>query len=217
MTYLLINQASSVWSKFLTLCLIAIAISWSFQEMLFSDALYYNAFADQLSYERINNIVEQSKKWGWVGYSLTPLLYLIKLSLISTCLSLGYFFSSNHFKFKTFFNIAVLAELIFLLPVLIKLFWFLFVQTDYDLNELTQFYPLSALNLVDAKTTPRYWLAPLQTLNLFEVAYWFLLAYGVADATGFSFKQSFGLVMSSYGVGLVLWVVLVMFLTITYS
>ncbi|WP_332369080.1 hypothetical protein [Spirosoma telluris] len=112
---------------------------------------------------------------------------------------------------------AIFSELIFLLPILIKLLWFLFIKTDYDLNDLTLFYPLSLLNLVDAQTIPRYWLAPLQMLNLFEIAYWFLLAYGVADATGLSFKRSFGLVMSSYGVGLVLWVVLVMFLTITYS
>ena len=112
---------------------------------------------------------------------------------------------------------TIQAELLFLLPVLIKILWFLFVQTDYDLNDLTQFYPLSVLNFFDADAIPRYWLYPLQVLNLFEVAYCFLLAYGVADVTGFSFKRSFGLVMSSYGVGLVLWVVLVMFLSITYS
>ncbi len=171
----------------------------------------------QLSYEKVNSLIEQNKKWGWIGYVFTPIFYLIKLSLITTCLGLGFFFSTNRFNFNAFFNVAVFAELIFLFPILIKLLWFLFVQTDYDLNDLTLFYPLSALNLVDAETLPRYWLAPLQTLNLFEIAYWFLLAYGVADATDFSFKRSFGLVMSSYGVGLVLWVVLVMFLTITYS
>ena len=217
MTHLLTNQNPSIWIRFFTLCLIGIFVSWSFQETLLSDTLYYNAFADQLTYERINSIIEQNKKWSWIGYFLIPLLYLIKLSLISICLSLGNFFLNNHFRFKIFFNITVVAEIIFLLPVLIKLCWFLFVQTDYDLNDLTQFYPLSALTLVDSETIPRHWLAPLQTLNLFEVIYWCLLAYGVGDATGFSFKRSFGLVMSSYGVGLVLWIVLVMFLTITYS
>ena len=201
----------------LLLCFAGTVLAWAYQYLLLDDSLYFNAFAQQFSYERINAIIEQNKKWGWIGYASTPLIYLIKLSLITTCLSLGYFFTKNRFNFSSFFNAVIFAELIFLLPIIIKLLWFLFIKTDYDLNDLSLFYPLSALNLFDVETVPRYWLAPLQTLNLFEVVYWFLLAYGVADATGFSFKRSFGLVMSSYGVGLVLWVVLVMFLTITYS
>ena len=207
----------SIILQFIFLCLIAAGISWAFQFLLISETIYFNTFSTQLSYQRIENIILEAKKLSWINYVIIPIIYLIKLSVITTCLSLGFFFISDRFKFTVFFNVTVLAEIIFLLPVLIKLLWFLFIKTDYDLNDLTLFYPLSALNLVDAETIPRYWLAPLQTLNLFEVAYWFLLAYGVSGATDFSFKRSFGLVMSSYGVGLVLWVVLVMFLTITYS
>lgn len=203
--------------KLIVLIFLNSVLNWLYNTTLISDSLYFNAFANQLSYERIEELLEQGKKWVRLGYIIAIIFNTIKLSLITTCLGLGFFFSTNRFNFKAFFNVAVFAELIFLFPILIKLLWFLFVQTDYDLNDLTLFYPLSALNLFDAETLPRYWLAPLQTLNLFEVAYWFLLAYGVADATDFSFRRSFGLVMSSYGVGLVLWVVLVMFLTITYS
>lgn len=217
MTHSIDNQNHLIWVKFLVLCLITLSFSWSFQELLLSDTLYFNSLSNQLSYEKIQKIINYNKDWNWITYIIIPILCLLKLSLITTCLGLGFFFTSNRFDFKVFFNIAVFAELIFLLPILIKLLWFLFVQTDYDLNDLTLFYPLSALNLVDTTDLPRYWLTPLQTLNLFEVTYWFLLAHGVADATGFSVKRSFGLVMSSYGVGLLLWVVLVMFLTITYS
>ena len=212
-------QISSVyvWKNFLFLCFIFLAISWLTQYMLVNDNLYFNTFSAQLDYENILSLIEKSNEWQWVGYTIIIPLYMIKLVLITTCISLGYFFARNSFNFNTFFNVIIFAELIFLLPILIKLIWFLFVQTDYNLNDLTLFYPLSALNLVNTETLPRYWLAPLQTLNLFEAAYWFLLAYGIANATGFSFKRSFGLVMSSYGIGLVLWLVLVMFLTITYS
>lgn len=204
-------------SKLIAICCLSLLLQAAFQSLLLSDNLYFNALSTQLSYEKIEDIIAQSKKWQWLSYIAVPVLLLLKLSLIATCLALGFFFTSNQVNFKLFFNIAVFAELILLLPILIKLLWFLFIQTDYDLDDLTLFYPLSALNLFDTTNLPRYWLAPLQTLNLFEVAYWFLLAYGVADATGFSVKRSFGLVMSSYGVGLLLWVVLVMFLTVTYS
>ena len=199
------------------LCLFFNLLIWASNFLFISDSLYFNAFAETLSYERIEVILAQARQWNWVTYILFPVLLFIKLSLTTLCLSLGCYFAQNRFSFNLFLNVSLSAEIIFLLPVLIKLLWFLFIHTDYDLNDLSQFYPLSVLNLINVKTIPNYLLYPLQTLNLFEVAYWFLLAHGVADATGFSFKRSFELVMSSYGVGLVLWVVLVMFLTITYS
>ncbi|GAB3250601.1 hypothetical protein GCM10027347_08480 [Larkinella harenae] len=63
----------------------------------------------------------------------------------------------------------------------------------------------------------QYWHYPLQTANLFEFAYWFLLAYGVSDACKEPFSKAFSLVRSSYGVGLLLWVTLVVFVTVTYA
>lgn len=203
--------------RFLLLCFALITLGWVFQFLLISENLYIDFLSSRYGYERIQELLASTKKYEWTSYALTPVTYFVKISFVVSCLSLGYFFSDNQFKFNAFFRIAILTEFIFLLPILLKILWFLFVQTDYDFNDLQQFYALSLLSVFDIETLPKYFIYPLQTLNIFEVAYWFLLAYGVADVTGFSFKRSFGLVASSYGVGLVLWVVLVMFLTITYS
>lgn len=211
------DRKISILTRFAIYCLLLLLIQASFQYLLVSDNLYFNALQTQLSYEQIENILAQGKKWQWLGYLALPVVLLLKFSLVTCCLCLGYFFSSNKFVFKSFFGLSIVAELLFILPALLKILWFLFVQTDYSLNDLNQFYPLSLLNLFNQETLPRYWIYPLATLNMFEVVYWFLLAYGVAGETGLSYNKSFGLVMSSYGVGLLLWIVLVMFLTITYS
>ncbi len=203
--------------RYLLLSVLFVATNSAFSFLLVSDTLYYNALADQLSYERIRALIDKGEKWSWVGNALVPVIYGIKLSLVATALALGSYFATSKFHFKRFFGAAIFAELLFLLPILIKLLWFLFVQTDYTLQDLSQFYPLSMLNITGTANIPPYLLYPLQTLTLFELAYWFLLAQGVSEATGQSFRESFGLVLSSYGVGLVLWVVLIMFLTITYS
>ena len=214
-----LNKASgnNVWIIFTSIALLGMLITCAGNYLLLSDQLYFNALDDQLSFEQIKKILAKSQSWELYTYAALPLIYLIRFSVVACCICLGYYSFTDRWSFKPFFKATIEAELFMFLPYIGKICWFLFVKTDYNLNDLTLFYPLSALNLVDAESVPRYWLAPLQTLNLFEVAYWFLLAYGVADVTGFSFKRSFGLVMSSYGVGLVLWVVLVMFLTITYS
>lgn len=119
--------------------------------------------------------------------------------------------------FKPFFRVAIQAELVLLLPSLLKLLWFLFVQTDYSLQDLQFFYPLSLLNLFDAKAMSPYLLYPLQLANLFEVAYWFALAYGVSQLIEIPMPKAFGVVATSYGSGLLVWVVFIMFLTVSLS
>ncbi|WP_165840885.1 hypothetical protein [Larkinella punicea] len=49
------------------------------------------------------------------------------------------------------------------------------------------------------------------------MAYWFLLAYGVTQTLEMSFSKAFSLVLSSYGIGLLLWITVVVFITVTYA
>lgn len=206
-----------IWIKYFLTCLIGVVLAWVTHELLFNDELYFNALSAKLSDDVIQNIINQTNKWGWVGYVSLPFIYLLKFTLVTTCLSLGYFFAFNRFVFKKFFATVVFAEAIFLVSLLIRLLWFLVVQTHYDLNSLSVFTPLSAMNFADAEHTPLYWVYPLRTLNIFELIYWLLLAYGLSDSTGQPFGRSLGIVFFSYGMGLLLWIILVMFVTITYT
>lgn len=159
-----INQKLA-WNRFIFLCVLIVTLTWAFQYLLISDVLYFNYFSERLNDEHIETLIEQGTKWNLIGYGLLPLLYFFKLSIISISLGLGLFFVNNRFKFKAFFNVVVFAESIFLLPILTKLLWFLFIQTKYDLNDLNQFYPLSVLNLIDIEAISKYWIYPLQTLK----------------------------------------------------
>ncbi len=201
--------------------------------VLINEGLYFNNFAEQLSYEQIEDMLAQGKRWEWLGYAIIPVIYLIKLSLVAACLSVGVFFVHNRFEFRRLWGVALVAEFVFLLPIIIKVLWFAFVQTNYTLKDLQFFYPLSALNFFDYKHLDTWWVYPLQTLNVFEVIYWVVLAWGIqpppppmgelstnqnnSQPIGEGWGGALSLVMGSYGVGLVLWVALVMFLTVSYS
>lgn len=214
--------------RYFLFCLIVLGLSWLTKETLISDTLYFNTLADQLTYEQIETMIAQGKKWEWLGYALVPLVYLIKFSLVALVLSLGVWLATNRFWFKSLFAVAIEAEVIFLIPVIAKLLWFLFVQPNYTLQDLQLFYPLSLLSMFDPDTLEAWWLYPLQVLNVFEVVYWGILAYLVApllrhqdgqeteDFFG-RLGQGLGIVSASYGAGLVVWVALVMFLTLSYS
>jgi hypothetical protein len=103
-----------------------------------------------------------------------------------------------------------------LIPGVVKIFWFSF-QRDYTLEDLQYFMPGSLLNLFNPKEIEPWLVYPLQSINVLEVAFWFALAYELKEFFNEDFGKAFGTVMASYGSGLVIWIVFVVFLTLNFS
>jgi predicted nucleic acid-binding Zn ribbon protein len=207
----------SNWLSFLLISMLGLLLLAASQHLLVSDELYFNALSQQMTFEQIQEILDKNRRFAWLTYIILFLYNTLKFLLVGATLSLGYYLATDRWMFKPFFRICVKAELVLILPGLFKLIWFLFVQTDYTLSDLQIFFPLSLLNLFEPGAFEPYLIYPLQVLNLFEVAYWFALAYGVARVMNASLERGFGLVMASYGSGLALWIVFIMFLTISFS
>jgi hypothetical protein len=199
---------------FFTIIIILLAITYLSNQLLISETLYYITFAEQLTAEKIDGLIEQTRKWSWLGYVFIPIIYLLKFSLISLVLLTGFFFINKEVRFPTLFKAVMLAEIPFLLVPLIKLYWFLFIQTQYNFNDLQYFYPLSALQLFEIKTLATWQIYPLQLLNVFEMVYWVLLAYWLKRLLNITLTKGMEVVIASYGTGLLLWVVFVTFLSI---
>lgn len=205
------------WLLFVAITGLSLLLTLAGQHLLLSDELYFNALAEQLTFEQIKETIARTHQWAWLTYAILPVFSLVKFTLIASCISLGYYFIFDKWVFKPFFRIVIQAELVLLFPALIKLFWFLFVQPDYTLNDLQFFYPLSLLNLFEP-TEIASWLAyPLQIANLFELVYWLVLAYGVSQLLDMKMPKAVGLVAASYGSGLLVWVAFVMFLTVSLT
>lgn len=188
-----------------------------FKNTLYTEQLYYSHYSEKLFFEQITNVIENQKKWEWLIYVIMPLFLLIKVSIISKILDLGCFIFNQKLKFKQLFNSVVKAEFIFLLVIIFKTAWFYFFKTNYTLEDLQYFYPLSALNIVGYEDLEAWWVYPLQVFNLFELAYWFILAYLLGKALNTNIDKGLHIVASSYGVGLLIWVVGIMFFTLNAS
>jgi hypothetical protein len=199
---------------FVVLIGVAITISLLTKIFLYTDALIYDSLAEQIVTKKIEDIIEQSHKWAWIGYVFIPIIYVIKFLLIALVLQTGFFFFERKVSFSIIFKAVMLAEIPFLIIPVIKLFWFLFIQTHYTLNDLQYFFPLSALQLFDVKSLPTWQIYPLQLFNVFELIYWILLAYWLKRLLNISINKSMEVVASSYGTGLLLWVVFITFLSL---
>lgn len=205
-------------AQFWILLVIAYCLTFLVQYTLISDALYIDSLSRQFTYEQIENLLVKGKKWEWLGYVLLPFVYLLRCALVASCLSLGFFFMSNRFEFGKMFQVAVQAEFVLLIPAVLKIGWFLFIQTNYSLQDLQTFYPLSVLSIFDHTTLEPWLLYPLQVLNVFEVVYWVGLAWGISkQLSGMDMNRSINVVVSGYLPALAIWVAVVMFLTLTYT
>jgi hypothetical protein len=202
---------------FILLCLSSIVLTYAGKTLLISEDLYFQFFGDQLSYERITQIISTQEKWEWTSYVFVPIYYVVKIFLVGICIYIGTIIIAIDISFKKIFQMALLAEAIFLIPGIFKLFWFIFIQTNYTLSDIQMFYPLSILNFFDPYSLDVWLIYPLQLINIFEVVYLLILAYGLFLATQSSYRKMLTLIVCAYGTGLFIWTISVMFLTISFS
>jgi len=182
------------------------------------DALQYNSMSEKLSSQQLNHFFEFQNKWMWVSYLFIPLYIAIKTCVIAVILYIGtYFFSHEELMYKSLWSIVIKAEFVFLLVFIGKFIWFYFFKTSYTLEDIQFFYPLSALNIIGYKGLEPWYIYPFQALNLFELAYWLILAYFIGKETNTNMDNGLKIVTYSYGPALLLWVSTVMFLTLNYS
>lgn len=200
-----------LYSFFLTV------ITFLVQSFLITDSILYNSFAEQLSKERITEMLSDQNKWQWITYTIAPLLCCVKFFVIACCLLIGSIFFEVKLKFNETFKIALLAEVVFIIPLIIKVLWFLVIQKDYTLQDIQQFSPLSMLNIFDVKKLGLLWLYPLQTINFFELLYIFSLGFWAYQFGAKSYEKGLKMVVGSYVPALFIWIVFMMFVTLNLN
>ncbi|WP_460484774.1 hypothetical protein [Capnocytophaga sp. HP1101] len=202
---------------FIALSVTYIALSYISSVVLNINGVMAQSLSEQLSTEQINEVLSFKDKWQWVGYVSVPVLLLIKISVTALLIDIGYVFYNEKLPYKQLFRMALLGEGIFLFVPIVKLCWFAFFQPNFTLEDVQYFYPLSALNITGYKGIAVWFLYPLQVLNLFELVYWLFMAQQLNKAIGSTTGKGLNIVAGGYGVGLLLWVVCVMFFTLNIS
>lgn len=204
--------------KYLIISIILILITEITNKVLNIKGLIYNSLAEQLTSQQIESVFEFQEKWQWVNYIIIPIVILIKTSIIASILYIGsFFFSKIEVKFKQLLTIVLKAEFIFLGIGILKILWFYFYQTDYNLKDIQYFFPFSALNIIGYQGLEPWFIYPLQTFNFFEIAYIIYLGFQIGNLTNTNADNGLKIVACSYIPALVLWVSIIMFLTLNYS
>ena len=201
---------------------ITLLINFSIQYLFVSEEIYYQTFGEQLTIQRIDKFLEISTKWQWIGYTILPIIILSRTFYTSIFLYIGIFYTELKIEFSKLFKLALLADFVYVLSGLSKLIILIFFKEVSTLEDL-QFTPLSIMELFDTDDIEPLFINPLSLLNIFELGYFLALASllvgAIKEANGkeFSFRKSLKLVTASYGSGLLLLMLIVMFITINIS
>ena len=143
-----------------------------------------------------------------------PVVYLWKFTVIAFVAWVGCFMFGYRVTYGQCWGIVLAAEYIFLIPEVLKILWFMIIQTDPTYNDIGSFYPLSLMHFFDYYSIDKRWAYPLRALNLFEVAYWFVLVEGIHNAVRKDKKYVWIIVLCSYVLIFFLWL---LFYVIVYK
>jgi hypothetical protein len=140
-------------------------------------------------------------------YFSVPFVYLWKFTVIAFVIWIGCFMYGYRVTYSQCWGVVIGAEFIFLVPEVLKIIWFMTVQTDPTYHEVRSFYPLSLIQLVDYDALDKAWAYPLRSLNVFEIAYCFLLVNGIHFYARKEKKTVWLIVACSYILIFLLWLI----------
>ncbi|MFT4031970.1 MAG: hypothetical protein QM669_06090 [Siphonobacter sp.] len=194
-----------------------ILMTWYTKTEILTEREIVNFYSTQLSYEQIEQMLNMQKKWEWLGYVFIPIFYLLKLCMISLCVYTGaLLFNIKTLSWSKVFGAVVVADMIFLVPAIIKMVWFTF-QSHYTLEDVQYFLHGSMLTIFEPKQLEPWLIYAIQSVNIWELLFFIALAFGLKKYLDEDVNRSMGLVMSTYGIGLVVWVVFITFLTLNFT
>lgn len=204
------------WKMFFWIVVFNVLILIASQTVLIDEIVFFNTYSEQLTYERSMELFNKMRSYSWVTYAMTPILLLLKFSVLSVLLYVGVFFSdlTKEITLGKIFKVVVMCEIVFVVASVIKLLWFVFFAGNYTLDDLSFFYPLSLINLFNRSEVASYWVYPLQIINIFQVLYALLLTIGLSTIGLVSKRTADKVVLLTYFPAIVVWVTAIMFLTI---
>jgi hypothetical protein len=140
-------------------------------------------------------------------YFTIPIIYNTKFTFIAFIVWVGCFTFGYRVTYANCWHIVMVSEIVFVLPELIKIIWFLVVETDPDFARVKAFYPLSLMNFFNHETLGAKWHYPLKSLSIFELIYTLFIIAGIYLKSGKQYSQSVIIGVFGYVLPFLFWLV----------
>ena len=201
---------------FWLLCAFSLMFAYLGNRFLLTDSLYYSILNEQFTNEQIRIFLNLKDKWTSISYLLVPILIIIRILYTSFCLFLGDLFQETNWGYKRLFNIALKADIVFIISSISVFYYYLIVggyQTIHDLN----IHPFSLLAVTGQENIPGWLVFAYNSINVFELIYLVFLSLLIHVSTQTGFIKALIFSLFTYGVGNYLYIVAITFLYLNFS
>lgn len=173
---------------------------------------YTRAIADSgLDWNAV--LLNTSPKFKILLYTCSVLLLFLKYSLISLLIYTTFYLNLDKVSYQSVFKVVCLAEMVFLIPAMIKVIWFI-IYPPTALEQWSGYYPLSLHSVLSGISIPTVIAYPLQLLNAFELIYILTLAYLLQKLIKYDFDHLMKMVLISYLPALFVWTLITTYYTV---
>lgn len=201
------------WLVFLSLCLLYGFSTYLVQTYVITEEVYYKSMGEQLTMERIREIFQYNNKIIWVQILAIPVVTILQTALVAFCLNVGTLLSNFKIRYDQLFGIVLKASLIFGISKALKALICVFTPID-TLDDFLKIDYFSVYGLLANMgiELPQLFIYPLSTINVFELLFSYILVVGLVRMLPrrpvAEIRRN---VLTSYGIGLTFWVLLIMF------
>lgn len=198
------------------LFIIGVVLNYLNQTIFFGETIFYNTYADKLTADRIEKMYNNGKSWQWLSYLLIPLVLFLKVLYNSFWLTSASIFNDSKVKFLDNYNICLKAEYVFIIMGIFKFLWLVLFKEVNTLTDLS-FMPGSLSNLFKTNEVPVWLNYPLQVVNIWEVLFCIIGTSMCSIQFNISTAKAAKLFCIPYLMGLFIWLMVVVFLSLQFS
>ncbi len=140
-----------------------------------------------------------------LNYLWTPFALLWKFTVISFLFWLGAFMIGYKVPYRELWQFALVAELVFIFPELIRLLVYLSPHPSVTFSEIDEYRALSMLSLLGSENVTAQYHYALGTVNVFELIYGIVWMFGFHMISKRGLGESAIVVLISYFLPLAIW------------
>jgi hypothetical protein len=208
-----VNNYKARW-LFLFLIAMYLIISYILNTSIVSDQIIVQSYTLMPDYQ-LPSLIAALKKSQSFSYFLLPFLILIKVVVLTLIIFIAIIFLEIDISFNPILKVTLLSEFVFVIAALVKVIGLMYFHDINTLEDLAVYTPLSLYSIL-GDTFGKYFVYPLKVINVFELLYIAILSYALSIVLDIDYFKSVRAILLTYGVALLLWIVLLMFLQYAY-
>lgn len=182
-------------------------------ELILTDQIYINTWSEQLTVDRIKEVLAYQDQWKGIGYVIVLVFVLTKIFLTTICLNIGTFLLDYNIRFGQLWKVVVNATAVFAIGKLLYIGNFATIDI-HTIDDVVKADHFSLLGVIGYGNVSQWAVFALGSINLLELVYWILLSLGMMLLLKVKWIKSFSFVVMTYGIGLWIWLLAGTFLMI---